>query len=190
MSNSLPFEQLTGTLQVYIAPVGESLPNVNATPAGNWYLLGPTDGDQSVMHGGPLTYFRDNDHQGPVKAVRPEEEVIFKFNLVGLSLEDYSRVISTQANLADATVGVAVRTLPLKRGATPSEFALLFKGTALSPYGAFPGYYYVPRGVFDGEPEPTFARDGRPGLEVEFHALEDDTQADGNRLGFIRVQVS
>lgn len=190
MSSSLPFEQLTGTLTVYVAPVGEALPNVNATPGGNWYTLGPTDGDQKISHGGALTFFRDNEHQGPVKAVRPEEMVIVTFTLVGLSLEDYARAIATQANLADATVGVAVRTLPLKRGATPAEFALLFKGTALSPYGAFPGYYYIPRGCFDGEPEAVFAKDGRPGLEVAFSALEDDTQAAANTLGFLRVQTS
>lgn len=190
MSSSLPFEQLTGTLSVYVAPVGEALPNVNASPAGNWYLLGPTDGDQTVKHGGALTFFRDNDHQGPVKSVRPEEMITFSFTLVGLALEDYARAIATQANLSDATVGVSVRTLPLKRGATPAEFALLFKGTALSPYGAFPGYYYVPRGVFDGEPEAVFARDGRPGLKVDFTALEDDTQAAANTLGFLRVQIA
>jgi len=153
-------------------------------------LLGPTDGEQKIKHGGKLTFFRDNDHQGPVKSVRPEEMVVISFTLVGLALEDYARAIATQANLSDATVGVAVRTLPLKRGAVPAEFALLFRGAALSPYGAFPGYYYVPRGVFDGEPEPTFAKDGRPGLAVEFNALEDDTQSAANTLGFLRVQTA
>jgi len=190
MASSLPFEQLVGPAQIYVAPVGESLPNVNATPAGNWYLLGPTDGEQKAKHGGALKYFYDNDHQGPVKAVRPQEDIVFTFMVVGLSLEDYSRVISTQANLADATIGVNVRTLPFKRGATPTEFALLFRGTALSPYGAFPGYYYVSRGVFDGEPEAAYARDGRAGLQVEFRPLEDDTQTETNKLGFLRVQIS
>ena len=35
MANSKPFEQLTGSLKVYIAPSIEAEPVVNATPAGN-----------------------------------------------------------------------------------------------------------------------------------------------------------
>lgn len=190
MASQLPFEQLVGPLQVYVAPVGEALPNVNATPAGNWYLLGPTDGEQKIKHAGKLKLFYDNDHQGPVKAVRPQEDPMLAFTLVGLALEDYARVLSDAANLVNATVGVAVRTLPLKRGAVVAEFALLLRGTALSPYGAFPGYYYVPRGVFDGEPEAVYTKDARAGLAVEFRPVEDDTQTDINRLGFLRVQTS
>lgn len=190
MSSSLPFEQLTGTLSVYIAPVGESVPAVNATPAGNWYLLGPTDGEQSIQHAGALTYFRDNDHQGPVKSVRPEEDVIVRFMAVGMSLEDYARILDRAADLVDDGGPPATRKMPLKRGATPNEYALLFKGSALSPYGAFPGQYVIPRGVFDGEPQPTFAKDGRPGLEVEFYAIEDYTVSAADSLGYLIVQTS
>src|SRR3972149_1681985 len=99
MASSTPFEQLTGTLEVWLAPVGEAVPAVNAAPAGNWYKLGPTDGEQSQQNSGALTYFRDNDHQGPVKAVRPEEDVIFAFNLVGLVLEAWARVLDEAANI-------------------------------------------------------------------------------------------
>jgi hypothetical protein len=190
MASSQPFEQLTGTLQVYVAPVGEAEPAVNATPAGNWYLLGPTDGEQSVQHAGALTYFTDNDHQSKVKAVRPEEDEIIAFTLVGMALEDYARVLDDAANLVSAGGPPATRTMPLKRGAVPNEFAMLLKGAAASPYGAFPGQYMIPRGVFDGEPQPTWAKDGRPALECEFHAIEDDNQSDINRLGWLKVQTS
>ena len=190
MSSSLPFEQLTGTLEVWLAPVGEAVPAVNAAPAGNWYRLGPTDGEQSQQNSGALTYFRDNDHQGPVKAVRPEEETIIRFTLVGLALEDWSRVLDRASDLVDVGGPPATRAMPFKRGAIPNEYAMLFKGQALSPYGAFPGMCVIPRGVFDGEPQPTFARDGRPGLECEFHALEDDTVSAANSLGYLIVQTS
>ncbi len=190
MASSQPFEQLTGTLQVYVAPVGEAIPAVNATPAGNWYLLGPTDGEQSVQHSGPLTYFRDNDHQGPVKAVRPEEDVIIRFTQVGLALEDYARVLDDVANIVTAGGPPATKTMPLKRGQIPNEYAMLFKGLTASPYGAFPGMYVLPRCVFDAEPQPTFAKDGRPGLECEVYAIEDDNQTDINRLGWLVVQTS
>ena len=190
MASSQPFEQLTGTLSVYVAPVGEAEPAVNATPAGNWYLLGPTDGEQSQQNAGALTYFRDNDHQGPVKAVRPEEDVIIAFNLVGLVLEDWARVLDEAANIVSAGGPPATKTMPLKRGAVPNEYALLFKGAAASPYGAFPGQFMIPRGVFDGEPQPTWAKDGRPMLECEFHAIEDDNQSDINRMGWLKVQTA
>jgi hypothetical protein len=139
---------------------------------------------------GALTYSRDDDHQGPVKSVRPEEEVIVRFTLVGMSLEDYARVLDRSADLVDAGGPPATRKMPLKRGAVPNEYAMLFKGSALSPYGAFPGQYVSPRGVFDGEPQPTFAKDGRPGLDCEFHALEDDTVAAADSLGYLIVQTS
>jgi hypothetical protein len=190
MAHSEPFEQLTGTLTVYIAPVGSSIPAVTATPTSPWVELGCTDGEQSLQHAGALEYFRDNCHQGPVKAVRPEEDVIVAFTLVGLTLENYARVISEVANVeTDAVSDPNTKTLPLKRGFVPEEYALLFQGEALSPYGAWPGMYVIPRGVFDGEPQPTFAKDGRAGLEVEFHALEDDDQGDeDDALGWLVVQ--
>jgi len=190
MADTKPFDQLTGTQDVYVAPVGEAFPLVNAAPAGNWYLLAATDGEQSMQHAGALTYFRDNDHQAPVKAVRPEEEGIVRFGLVGLNLESYSRILDDVANLTNQAGPPATRTMPLKRGAVPNEFALLFRGAALSPYGAFPGQYQIFRGVFDGEPQPTWARDGRAMLECEFHVLEDDTQSEINRMGTLVVQTS
>lgn len=194
MASTKPFEQLTGTLKVYVAPVGTAVPAVDAAPSGSWALLGPTDGDQKIGHGGALEYFRDNDHQGPVKAVRPEEDVMFSYSVVGLTLENYSRILHDVTKLVTTNAGAGVigkKRMPLKRGAVPTEYALLFRGDALSPYGIYPGQYVVPRGVFDGEPEPTFAKDGRPALDVEFHALEDDSQADpDDTLGWLEVQTA
>jgi hypothetical protein len=51
-----------------------------------------------------------------------------------------------------------------------------------------PGQRYVPYGVFEGEHTLTRAKDGRPGMESTFHALEDDAQAAGNELGWDTVQ--
>jgi len=65
---------------------------------------------------------------------------------------------------------------------------LIFRGEAASPYGAWPGMYVLPRGVFDGEPQPTFAKDGRPALECEFHVLEDTDQDAGDEMGWLVVQ--
>jgi hypothetical protein len=190
MSSNEPFSQLTGPTDIYVGPVGETVPAVNATPAGNWILLGPTDGEQSIQHSGALTYFRDNDHQGPVKAVRPEEGVMFAFTVVGLTLENYARYLDQASDVTSDAGPPATKTLPLKRGFTPNEYALLFKGEADSPYGAFPAMYVVPRGVFDGEPTLTRGKDQRPGLECEFQVIEDDNQADANRMGWLVAQTA
>lgn len=191
MSSMEPFEQLTGTLQIYVANAGTAIPDVDATPNGSWRLLGATDGEQSVQNAGALTYFRDNDHQGPVKAVRPEEDVIYTFILVGLTLENWAAVLHDAANVSADAGPPAVKRMAMKRGATPKEYTLLFRGEALSPYGVLPGQFVAPRGVFDGEPTATFAKDGRPGLECEFRALEDDSQADpDDSLGWLEVQTS
>ena len=190
MATNEPYEQLVGPLAVYIAPVGEPVPDVGGTPAGNWVELGATDGEQSISHGGALTYFYDNDHQGPVKAVRHQEDVTIAFTLVGLTLENYARVLDRVGDVTSAAGPPATKTLPLKRGYTPNEYVVLFKGETFSPYGQYPGMYVAPRAVMDGEPQPTLAKDGRAALEVEMHLLEDDNQSDANRLGWLVVQTS
>lgn len=190
MASMAPFAQLTGTLQVYLGPVGEPVPAVNATPTGNWYLLGPTDGNQTYQTNGKLKYFRDNDHQAPVKAVRADEELSILFTLVGLTLENWARILHSAALLTSVGGSPATRKMPLKRGATPTEYTMLFRGATLSPYGVFPGMFVIPRGVFDGEPKVVFARDGRPGVECDFSILEDDTQAIADRMGWLIVQTS
>lgn len=190
MAGSEPFDQLIGTLDVYLAPVGEAVPAVNTTPAGNWVRLGATDGGQTIMHNGSLEKFSDDDHTGNVKAVRPEEEVVVGFTLVGLTLENYAAVINKASLIATASTP-SRKTMPLKKGYIPQEYAMLLKGDALSPYGILPGQYVIPRGVFDGEPEAAFTKDERAGLEIEFAALEDDDQVDENmRQGWLVVQTS
>ncbi len=193
MSASDPFARIVGSAALWVAPVGESAPDVNAAPSGNWTLLGPTDGDQTVSHEGALELLYDNDHQGPVKATRPQEGKLFTFSLVGLTLEHYARVLSALSNIVDAGGSPAVRTIGLKRGFIPTEYALLFKGASHSPYGDFPAMYVVPRGVFGAEPEVTYTKEGgnSAALDCEFVALEDDDTALAiNRLGYLIAQTS
>lgn len=189
--NVAPFSQLIGALKVYLAPVGTAVPDVDDAPSGSWTAFGTTDGGQQIAHMGALTYFRDDDHQGPVKAVRPEEDVRISMTLVALTLENYARVLNSAASVNTTAGPPATKDMPLKRGAGPTQYAMLLRGTALSPYGNFPGQYVVPKGVFDGEPEPAFTKDGRAALAVEFRALEDDTQVDpDNSMGYLVVQTA
>lgn len=192
-TNTEPFARLTGTLLVYIAPntgTAEAEPAANATPAANWVELGPTDGDQALTHSGALTYFFDNEHQGPVKSILPQEEPFVSFGVVGLTLEHYARIISAVGNVTTAAGPPAVKRLAIKRGVSPTEYSLLLKGSANSPYGNFPGQIYIPKCVQGGEPVQTRSRTGSPALECEFHILEDDDQSDGNEMGWMTVQTA
>ncbi len=189
MASMQPYSELTGVLRIYIAAYGEPEPDINATPTANWIELGPTDGEQSIEETGALTYFSDNDHISDVKATRPEEHHMYHFTLVGLTLANVARIRARASAVVETTMGGQnVRRLPAKAGFTPTEYALLFKGDADSPYGVLPGQRYVPRGCFEGEATRTRAKDGRPGIDTIFHALEDDAQSEDNRLGWDTVR--
>jgi hypothetical protein len=189
MAGSLPYSQVVGPCTFYIAPVGTAEPAVNATPSGAWVELGATDGEQSIELQGEMTFFRDNDHQGEVKAVRPEEAVLVTFTLVNSTHEMLARVLSTVANVTADAGPPAVSRLPFRRGFLPTEYALLMKGEADSPYGNYPGQNYFPRGVIDSSPTLTRARDARQEVECTYHVLEDDTQTAGNTMGWSTVQT-
>jgi hypothetical protein len=191
MAGATPFSQLAGVpLTIYLAPVGEAFADVDTTPAGNWVEFGQTDGEQTFTHDGDAVKFYDNAHQGPVKAVRPQEDPMYAFTLVDLTLEHYDRVLDDVADVTSAPGPPAIKTMPLKRGATPNEYALLARGSLASPYYAGPAQYQIYRGIFGNSPAPTFSKDGRAALEVEFWAIEDDNQSDANRLGVLVAQTA
>jgi hypothetical protein len=192
MSAMSPYAQIVGPAKIYLAAYGTAEPAVDATPGSSWVELGPTAGDQDIAHDGDLEEFRDNDHQGPVKVTRPDEDVLVHFTVVGLTLEHYARIINDVSQVTSVTSGAAAaKRLSLKRGFTPTEYALLIKGDADSPYGIFPGQTYIPRCVQASSPNPTRGKAQRAELECEFKALEDDLQSvDEDKLGWSTVQTS
>lgn len=189
-TNMQPFDQLSGPLDVYIADAIEVKDDVDVTPSGNWALLGATDGDQSVDLPQSLTYFRDNRSGAPVKVVRSEEDVIITFMVVGLTLENFALLTSDDANVNTLAGPPATKNIRLFRDFDIAQYSFIFKGEALSPYGNFPAQFYIPRAVVDGSPSMAFAKDGRPGLEIEVHALYEDGQTAGDELGIFEAQTS
>lgn len=188
MAATTPYDQLVGTVTIYLATYGTAEPDVTTTPGASWVELGCTEGDQVYDEQGELTKFYDNCHQGPVKTTLGQQDPMITFNLVGLTLEHVARVIRTVG--AVSTPSASLKRLALKRTAAQTEYALVFKGSADSPYGNYPGQIYLPRGVFDGKLDITRSKTGRPAVAVTFHALEDDTQSEMDRLGWMTVQVS
>lgn len=190
MAEMHPFNQLVGRQLVYIAPYGETEPNINVEPGGNWTRLGPTDGDQVAENAGDLTLHYDDDHQGPVKSHLPQEDMVLRFRLVNMKLEQFARVTSNVSRIISTTMNsVNVKRLPLKRGKTPTEYALLFKGEADSPEGNLPGQYYVPRCVLHKPFTRTRNRTARDFVDCVATVHEDDAQAIDNAMGWLTVQV-
>lgn len=189
MSCMEPYAQITGTAKMYLAAVRTAPPAAGATaPGSDWVYLGETDADQTIEFAGALTLFRVNERTGPVKVVRPEEDVMVGFTLVETTLENYARVLH-QATLVTTATQPASKRMPFKRGFCPPEYALLMLGEADSPYGLYPAYNYIPRCVSAAEPTVTRARDGRAALEAMFQALEDYQQAAGDELGWAVAQT-
>jgi len=195
MTTNTPYGHLVGTCKIYVAPltagVAEAEDAVNTTPSGNWVELGETDGDQTIAREGDLTFFSDNDHTGPRKAVRPAEDFKITATLVNLTLEQRAYVLSmAQSDITTDAGPPAIKSLPNKRGFTPTVYSMIVKGTVDSPYGALPAQYYIPMGVFDGSPQEVRAKDGRPGLEFVFTAIEDTAQSAGEEFGILTAQTS
>lgn len=193
MAENEPYNQLTGVYYAYVALPRSTPPALPATPnLSTWYRLGPTDGDHTENYAGALTLFYDDDHDGPVKAIRPQQDLTYTFTLVNMTLEQVQRVLSSVHDVVTTgTTTPVTRTAPLKRDRRPTEYALLLYQAFGSPYGEYPGYIYVPRGVFDGEPTITRSKSGRAALECTFRPLEDDFQTNPRkRMGWRIAQVS
>lgn len=184
-----PYAQLVGTIKIYLAPYGEAEPNINSVPGANWIEMGETEGEQSIEEAGDLTKFYDNDHQGPVKSVLPQEDIMVNFTLVNMTMEKVARIKRNVAAVVSTTMnGVNVKRMPFKRGPNQTEYALLWRGEADSPYGNLPGQNYFPRGAFNGAGTRTRAKDGRQAVESQFHVFEDDAQTEDYKMGWGTVQ--
>lgn len=190
MSANEPFDMLTGPVTVYIAPATEAEPDVDETPAGNWTELGATDGEQTIAWTGDLELHRDNDHTMPVKATRPEQQLQITLPIVGLTLENLGYILNDVANVAEDAGPPAIKQLANARDFDLVEYSLLLKGSADSPYGAFPGQNYIPRCVAGGEPEIVRGKEGHPTAEVVFEVLADDDQSAGEEMGWATVQTA
>lgn len=186
-----PFDVLIGLpLTIYVAPVGEAVPDVDNTPAGNWVDVGITDGDQTSEFQGDLTFWSDNTEQGDTVATRPYEAKIFTFTLVSMTLENMGRIMDSASDVVTDAGPPATKKLPLQRGAVPNPYAMLLKASSLSPYAASPAMYVIPKGVFDGIDAINYGQDQRAEFAVEFRALADKAQPAADRLGWLIAETT
>lgn len=191
MSSIAPFDVVRGVpLTIYVAPVGEAVPDVDVTPAGNWVDIGKTDGDQTLDIQGDNVYWSDNTQQGDVAAVRPHEVVMCSFTLVDVTLENMARLMDSASDVVTAAGPPAIKTLPLQRGGVPANYAMLMRSLTASPYGAFAAMYVLPLGTFDSIEPMTYGQDQRVEFAVDFHVMADPAQSAGSELGFLVAQTA
>lgn len=184
--------------KVYLAPIGETYPEIQATPAGNWELLGSGgdvnlgDDGITVSHEQTLNPKRTLGSTGPVKVTRSEENLMISGVLEDLSLEEYAKIlndVTVTDVVADADTG-GYRHIPMRQGNTVATFALLIRGENASPYGESYNFQYeIPVVYQSGNPAPVFQKADSASLSFEFTALEDTNAATAaERFGRVVAQ--
>lgn len=171
------YQILVGAGTLYIAPASEAAPEVDAVPAGNWSLVGETDGGVTVTFSETMDMHRTDQRTGPVKATRSEETAMIETNVAQFNMEALADILgNTVTDTAAGSGTIGKKDLGVYRGLDVDEYAFLFR--ADSPYGDYPAQYYVPRGVLKGEVGMEFVKDGKTLIPYQFEALEDFSASD------------
>jgi hypothetical protein len=189
---SEPYEIMIAPLEAYLAPVGETFPDVDTTPAGNWVLLG-TNGEINMEESGVMVSHQQTIQKkrtlgstGPVKVVRPEEDIILSMTLYDLTAEEYAKVLNgkTVTDVAAGSGTPGYRHISMRQGKDVQLYALLLRGTA-SPYGdAMNVQYEFPVCYQSANPEPVFNKADMAGLKCEFTVIEDpNAVSEETRMG-------
>lgn len=192
-----PFEILAAPFTVWFAPVGEAFPAINAAPAGNWARIG-TNGDLNesedgvtVAHSQTTETVRVAGTTGPRKAFRTAEDLMIRFTMLDMSLEQYKHAMNGNAvtTTAAGSGTAGFKTIGLHQGLSVATMALLVRGDA-SAYGDdYKGQYEVPVCFQSGSPEPVFRKGQPAGLLLEFTALEDPAASSvDERFGRLKFQ--
>jgi len=190
MENTQPYSVLVGVGSLYVAPVGSTFPDVDATPTDPWNSMGQTDGGITVTLEQTLDQHRSDQNTGPVKVTRSEENMVIEANLLEATLENLARVLTEE--VADTPPGagtIGTRALNLYRGFGVKTMALLFRGEYQSPYGNWPAQWEVPYGYFDGAVEIGYSKTDHIVFLARFVALVDPNAASpAERFGKLIVQ--
>lgn len=184
MTATAPFNIVVGPADIYVAPVGEAFPAIDATPAGNWVSLGKTEGGLRITH-----VRETQEHtvdQSPmtqkVTLTRAAEEI--RFSLAEVTLETYAKVLDNATiTTTNAVVGVVGnKAMPLSTDLP--QFAMLIR--VPSPYMAANMQYEYPRVQRMDNSEVAYTKDGKTVIPTAWRALEDLDNP--GQFGVVRAQ--
>jgi len=179
-----PFEIIAGPAEVYVAPVGETFPLINAVPAGNWVRLGRTKGGIGAKHNQSQKELRADQDTAPAKISRTEESMVISFALADLTLENYAKVLNnvTVVDTPPGATTAGFRTITMYQGQSVAQIAMLIR--APSPYldvqigGESLGLdYKLTRVSQSGNPAVKFLADDMAVLETEWQVISDPNAA-------------
>lgn len=190
-----PREIVVGPLTLYFAPAIEAKDDVDGTPSGNWVLLGTTGNENYseagivITHSQTLRFTRAVGATGALKANRQTEDLTIALSLMDLSVAQYTKVLNNTTKSTDTTPNIDY--IGLRRGLDVTILSMIAQGAGLSPSGAFPIQFYVPRVVQTADPALTFSKDAEAMLATVWTALEHQAAAtDEERFGRFEVQTS
>lgn len=188
-----PFEIVAGAVEIFIAPVGESMPAITLEPpAGNWVKLG-TRGDENISEDGvTVTFsetresFRGLGSTGKMKQWITEEDIIVSLQLADMTLEEWARFL----NGATVTTSSDDRTIPFYKGNEVNYFALLVRGNDMSAYVVTRNFQMeFPRIAPLGDGEVVYVKGAPAMLDLKFDVMVDlSASSDSTRFGIKRTQ--
>lgn len=198
--NTVPYEIIAGTVEVYQAPVGTAFPDIDGVPGASWTKVGTSgslnylDSDGvKVDHSQTLAFFRALGDCGSRKVFRTEEDFKIGLTMADLTLEQYANALNGNAVTTDAGgAGVAAsKKLGLSRGFPVDTVALLVR-IPFSPYVADGNTQFeCPRAAQTGNPTPVFKKGEPAALALEWTALVDpDATSDDERFGRLICQTA
>lgn len=180
-----PEEVLAFPLTVWLAPVGSTMPLVDAAPTTPWEVLG-VEGDLNyddtgviVSHGETTFDFVPAGSTMPAKRFRTAEELLTKMNLVDLSPATYAKVMNDAAlTIVAASAGVAgYDSFSLFRGDQVNSFAVLLRG--VSPVdNTLNMQYEVPKAFVSVNGDVTFNKGVVASLPIEIQMIRHSTADD------------
>lgn len=187
MSDSA-YEILTGVGEIWIAPVNTPMPTLDQVPTAAsdfWKYVGPSEGGVKVDFDETINEFSPDTETGAVDAIRSAESAMISANLFEATLENLALTLAQEVATVDAASGtLGYKEIGMSRGARVTKKAFLFRGG--SPYGDFPGQYYVPNGYVSGKVGLEYTKEGKVAIPTEFHALVDkNALSDAQKFGRI-----
>lgn len=186
--NTQPYEILTGVGDLYIAPLGTTMPAVDAVPGAAFRHLGYTQDGVTVKKTNKIEPLKVDQETGPVKATRTEEVMTIETSLAEMTEENLADYTGNNVTMTPPASGVAgIKTIGLYSGADVKESCFLFRGK--SAYGDYPSQFWIPRGYIDGDAELKFTKNGNPAIKIAITALVDpDAVSDAEKFGKLVMQ--
>ncbi|MDF1778735.1 MAG: hypothetical protein P1V13_22155 [Rhizobiaceae bacterium] len=192
-----PYEIVAAPFTLWLAPVGEAFPAIDATPAGNWGMVG-TSGDENytedgvtVAHAQTIEKTRAAGTTGPRKAFRTEEDLMIRLTLMDMTLEHYKTAMNGNAvtTTAAGSGTAGTKKLGMRQGLNVTRLALLVRGDTSSYGDGYKSQYEVPICYQSASPEPVFRKGQPAALALEFTALEDSSaSSEDERFGRLIIQ--